>query len=405
MSHLPHSRKTLSSADGRGLAAKLMRLVAALAFLLSGLTGYAAAQSTPAPTDPRAHIASLSSLDFATRTNAARLIRRAPAAQAVPALSEAVAKHADEFVRYRAFIVLSSFNDRGTAGIVRGLLKDRNDRLREAAYKWLEAHPDPTLAATLLASLQTEQAEFVRPALVGALAALGDNPQVQRALIAETTRGLDFFRSAAIEALGRHHAEYAVEAIAGVAVLDGPLQDDSILALGGVGGPRAGAALAKIAGQAPALALTIRGAQCLLGDGCDSTIKALTDAASAAGAPAAVLRAVVTALSTIAASGNDAATAALTGLARRGPAVRDHVMLGFATVAVRNPDHLIGWIDGAPAGVRDAAIELLKEGFEDLEEDFGEEQFFAAARAAYWKAGDGTPTRTLAATLIQTLEF
>ena len=97
------------------------------------------------------------------------MIRRAPAAQAVPALAEAVAKHADEFVRYRALIVLSSFNDRGTADLVRGVLKDRNDRLREVAYKWLEEHPEPGLTATLLATLQTEQAEFVRPALVGAL--------------------------------------------------------------------------------------------------------------------------------------------------------------------------------------------------------------------------------------------
>ena len=382
-----------------------MRFVVALAVLLPGVTAYPVAQSTPAATEPRAHIASLSSLDFATRTNAARMIRRAAAAQAIPALSEAVSKHPDEFVRYRAFIILSSFNDRGTADIVRGLLKDRNDRLREAAYKWLEAHPDPTLVATLLASLQTEQAEFVRPALVGALAALGDNPQVQRALVAETNRGLDFFRSAVIEALGRHHAEYAVQAIAAVALLDGPLQDDAILALGRVGGARASAALAKLTGQSPALALTIRGAQCLFGDRCDSTIKALADAAGGAGASSAVLRAAVTALSAIASSKNDAATAALLGLAGRGPAVRDQAMLGFATVAVRDPDYLLGWMDMAPAATRSAAIELLKEGFEDLEEDFGEEQFFAAARAAYWKAGDGTTARTLAATLIETLEF
>src|SRR5688572_15127520 len=160
MSHLPLSRKTLSSADG------LSRLSLALAALLLGLAvDDGAAQSAAAAPDLKTHIANLSALEFPTRSNAARMIRRAAAAQAVPALSEAVAKHPDEFVRYRAFIVLSSFNDRGTADLVRGLLKDRNDRLREAAYKWLEANPDPALAAALLASLQTEQAEFVRPAL------------------------------------------------------------------------------------------------------------------------------------------------------------------------------------------------------------------------------------------------
>ena len=399
MSHLPLSRKTLSSADVRS------RLSLALAALLLGLAVDAGAQSTAAAPDLKTHIANLSSLEFPIRSNAARMIRRVPATQAVPALSEAVAKHPDEFVRYRAFIVLSSFNDRGTADLVRGLLKDRNDRLREAAYKWLEANPDPALTAALLASLQTEQAEFVRPALVGALAALGGNPQVQRALLAEITRGLDFFRSAVIDALGRHHAEYAVDVIAGVAVLDGPLQDDSILALGRIGGARAAAALAKIAGPPADLALIIRGAQCMVGERCDSTIKALADAAGAAGASTAIARAAVTALAAIAVSKNDPATAALVGLAARGAPLRDQVMLGFATVAVRNPDHAIGWIEMAPAPVRTVAIELLKEGFEDLEEDFGEEQFFAAARAAYWKADDGTSSRALAATLIQALEF
>jgi len=400
MSHLPLSRKTLSSADG------LSRLSLALAALLLGLAvDDGAAQSAAAATDLKTHIANLSALEFPTRSNAARMIRRAAAAQAVPALSEAVAKHPDEFVRYRAFIVLSSFNDRGTADLVRGLLKDRNDRLREAAYKWLEANPDPALAAALLASLQTEQAEFVRPALVGALAALGGNPQVQRALLAEITRGLDFFRSAVIDALGRHDAEYSADTIAAVALLDGPLQDDSILARGRIGGARAAAALAKLASPPADLALTVRGAQCLVGERCESTIKALSDAAGAAGASAATVRAAVTALAAIAASRNDPATAALVGLAARGGTVRDEVMLGFATVAVRNPDHAIRWIDVAPAAVRTVAIELLKEGFEDLEEDFGEEQFFAAARAAYWKAGDGTSSRTLAATLIEALEF
>src|SRR5688572_2410363 len=216
MSHLPRSRKILSSADVPRPLTRMIRLIASAPLLLALAAGSLAAQSTPAA-DLKSHLANLSSLDFPTRMNAARMIRRAPAAQAVPALAQAVATHADEFVRYRALIVLSSFNDRGTAELVRGLLTDRNDRVREVAYKWLEANPDPGLAPTLLASLQTEQAEFVRPALVGALAALGASPQVQRALLAEVPRGLDFFRSAVIDALGRHRAEYAVDAIAAVA--------------------------------------------------------------------------------------------------------------------------------------------------------------------------------------------
>src|SRR5688572_12706750 len=121
--------------------------------------------------------------------NAARALRRVPAAEAVPALTEAIRNHPDQFVRYRALVILTSFNDRGTGELIRSLLGDKNDRLREAGYKWLERHPDPAMRFPLLSALQTEQAEFVRPALVAALAALGDDPDVRRALIGEVTRG------------------------------------------------------------------------------------------------------------------------------------------------------------------------------------------------------------------------
>ena len=47
-----------------------------------------------------------------------------------------------------------------------------NDRLRTVAYSFFEHNPDPTMMPTLLAALDKEQAEFVRPALVRALAAL-----------------------------------------------------------------------------------------------------------------------------------------------------------------------------------------------------------------------------------------
>jgi hypothetical protein len=48
---------------------------------------------------------------------------------------------------------------------------------------------------------------------------------------------------------------------------------------------------------------------------------------------------------------------------------------------------------------------MLKDGFDRLEEDYAEEQFFAAARASYWSSPAGTAGRELAATLIQDLEF
>ena len=200
------------------------------------------------------------------------MIRRTAATEAVPALSRAVRLHADQFVRYRALVLLSAFNDPGTGAIMRGLLADRNDRVREVAYRWFERHPEPALHATLLAALNTEQAEFVRPALVRALAAHADTPAVQRALIAEAGRGLDFFRSAVIDALGEQRATYAVDAIIPIVSLDGPLQDDAMLALGRIGDRAAMPALASLTKVPPEAAPSLQAAQCLLGDKCEERI-------------------------------------------------------------------------------------------------------------------------------------
>lgn len=439
MPHLLCSRETLSSAEKGAPAAQAFGRVAprparmtstalALAALLlasplgAQTTGTPRGPAEPAPQAPQSpggagrgaaadaasletHIRNLASIDYPTRMNAARMIRRADAATAVAALREAVAKHADEYVRYRAFILLSSFNDRQTNALARTLLSDRNDRLRETAYKWLELNPDPSMTPALLAALQTEVAEFVRPALIGALAALGSNVQVQRALVPEVTRGVDFFRAAAIESLGRHRAAYAADAIAGVAALDGPLRDDAVLALGRIGGPRARAALAAIKDPPAALVPTVRAAQCLAGDPCDPIVKSLLEGASAPGATSAVVRATVTALSAIAANGNGAAIGALLTLAGRGGGLRDESALGFGAAAVRNPGHMIAWLEAAQPSVREAAIDVLKQGFDDLEEEFAEEQFFAEARAYYWKVPEGSSGRTVAADLIQKLEF
>src|SRR5262245_48811711 len=53
----------------------------------------------------------LGNLEYATRTEASRTIRRSSAAQAVPALMQAVSDHADGYVRYRALVLLTGFND------------------------------------------------------------------------------------------------------------------------------------------------------------------------------------------------------------------------------------------------------------------------------------------------------
>src|SRR5690348_17165804 len=88
----------------------------------------------PTPTSPeqiRAAIAKLGDLDYATRMAAGRTIRRAPAAQVVPALLQAVGEHADSFIRFRALILLTGFNDPRTVDMMESLIASPNDRLRE----------------------------------------------------------------------------------------------------------------------------------------------------------------------------------------------------------------------------------------------------------------------------------
>lgn len=377
----------------------------AIAFLvLLLLAARGAAQSNAAP-DLNTLIGRLGSLEYPVRTGAARQIRRAPTNDAVAALTQAAKSHTDEFVRYRAFVLLTSFSERASGDLAKELLRDRNDRVRQVAYEWLELHPDPGLSDTLLSLLQTEQAEFVRPALIGAVAALATTPVVQRSLVAETGRGLDFFRSAVIDALGRHRATYAMDAISAVARIDGPLQDDAVLALGRIGDKRALPILSGIANPSAEVALMLRAARCLLGEDCDAQVNALSDAVQVPRATQGAVRSAVNALAAIAANGHEGATGALVALAARGGAIRDEASVALAGVAVRRPDHILVWVEMLPPDVRRNALALLKDGFDALEEDFGEEQFFASARATYWKVPETAPTRGLMASIIDTLEF
>ena len=163
----------------------------------------------------KAAIDRLGSLDYATRTEAARLVRRTASAQAVPALLDAVSAHADGYVRYKALVLLTGFNDPRTKDAMRESMASPNDRLRTVAYSYFEHNPDPGILDTLVAALDKEQAEFVRPELIRALAAHATEPRVQQLLVREAGRGEDFFRSAVIEALGDYKARYAYDAVTG----------------------------------------------------------------------------------------------------------------------------------------------------------------------------------------------
>jgi len=218
-----------------GALVTLVLAIAAAAAAPGGLP-----QQPPAPaTALEAAIDRLGSFEHADRAAASRLLRRAPGREAVPLLSGAVRSHKDGYVRFRAGVLLTGFDDPVTPGLMAGLMAEPNDRLRHLAYRYFEHHPNPTAVPRLLASLEREHAEFVRPALLRALAALGPDARVRSALVRDINRGETIFRSAVIEALGDDQAGYAVEPLIAATRLEGGLRLDAAIALGKIKDARA----------------------------------------------------------------------------------------------------------------------------------------------------------------------
>src|SRR6478736_566137 len=100
------------------------------------------------------------------------ILVRPASAQAVPALIQAVSEQGDGYVRYRALVLLTGFNDLRTADAMREALASPNDRLRTVAYSFFEHNTDRAMLPQFMTALDKEQAEFVRPALVRAVAAV-----------------------------------------------------------------------------------------------------------------------------------------------------------------------------------------------------------------------------------------
>ena len=356
----------------------------------------------------QAAIDKLGDLDYDTRTNASRTIRRTAGAQAVPALLQAVAEHRDGYVRYRSLVLLTGFNDPRTNDAIRESLKSPNDRLRTVAYSFFERNPSRVMLPELLAALETELAEFVRPALIRALAAAGDDPRVQSVLVREVGRGEDLFRSAVIEALGDYKARYAFDALAKVAVLEGPLQDDAALALGKIGDKRALEILAGLQRTAPrATQPTIAAAICLLGVNCESHENYLSQTLRFADTNPGfqeLLRGAAGGLGALGVSGRASAVATLfeVGIPSRDP-TRAPVALAVATIALRNTPLMLTTLENHPT--RPTALALAAEGFDMLEEDLDKERFFALVRRTFWQSPEGSKTRDLMQTLIGELHF
>jgi HEAT repeat protein len=387
------------------------------AFCIVGAVCAAAGAQEPAapqavsPAQLSAAIGKLGDLDYTTRSNAARTVRRTTPSQAVPALLQAAAEHADGYVRYRALVVLTGFNDPRTKDAMRAALTSPNDRLRTVAYSFFEHNPERSLQAEFLTALEKEQGEFVRPAVVRAIAALEarfDAAAMRQVLLREVTRGEDFFRSAVVEALGDYKAQYAYDALTGVAKLEGPLQDDAALALGKIGDKRALETLAGLQRSAPRTTQpAIAAAICLLGINCDSHENYLSETLKFSDKNIGfqeLLRGTAAGLGALGVSGRRPALDALIeiGTPSRDPA-RAPIALALATVALRNTPLLMKTLE--ERGDRDGAIELMAEGFDMLEEDLDKERFFMQARRTFWESPENSPRRGLMQRLIGKLDF
>lgn len=376
--------------------------------------GQAAAQSRlPSEAQPSADelsgaIDTLGAFDYDVRMNAARTVRRTEAGQAVAALTRAVAGHPDEYVRYKALVLLAGIGEAAAAAPMRAALTDRNDRMRAVAYAYYEHHPNPEVIPALIEALDSEGSEFVRPALTRAVAAHGPDPRVRDALVPLVMQGADFFRGSVIEALGSYNGTYALAEIRRVARLDGPLQDDAISAVGRLGDADVVPMLAELQKQVPReLQPTVSAALCVIGRDCDEHYAFIDQSLRfAADNPnfQPLLRGAVHAMGMLALRGRDDAMGALitVGVPAAEPA-RSPIALGVGLVALRDPDVLLRVVESRSD--RDRVIALVRDAFDMLSEDYEEERFYVHVRRAYWAAPEGSPRRALVEALIRQLDF
>ena len=371
--------------------------------------GLLAGSGFQAPADLSRTVAELGDFDYAVRMEASRRIRRLDPEVAVPLLVEAATGHEDSYVQFRAAVLLSGFGGGRAREWFRQALDAPNDRVRAAAYEAVQHDPDPALGPRLLAALERETSEFVRPALLRALAAHDDDPAVREQLVGDIDRGEGLFRATVIEALGERGAGYAVEPLIRIASRTGPLRDDALLALGRIGDQRALRVIA-VAREEAAVTLQpiVSAAACLLGIDCSGQASYVTQALEygrrSAGGDQVLLRAAATAAAALAEAGHGDVLDALveTGVEAVDPA-RAPLALALGSVALRDPARML-----AALGVRedpDPVLLLLRDAFDMLDEDLAEERFFVLARSTYWDQSQDPRTRAAAEAAIGMLEF
>jgi hypothetical protein len=305
-------------------------------------------------------------------------------------------------------VLLAGFGGDAADRAVRDVLGDRNDRLRTVAYQWFEHQPSASVLPSLIDALAREKSEYVRPALTRAIAAHGSDPRAREALVPLVMRGEDSFRGALIDALGDYRGRYALPQLLDVSKRDGPLQDDAITAIGKIGDPSARSTLSGLQQTAdPDVQPTISAAFCLLEIDCDAQRAYLSRTLAFAAADSSyqpLLRGVAHALGTLASRGRAWALTALldAGIPAADPA-RAPLALSVGLVALRDPTQLLQTLEGRSDLAR--AIELLRDAFDMLSEDFEEERFAVALRQAYWSATEGSVRRKTAEALLHQLEF
>ena len=384
----------------------MIRRLAAVAVTLPFMVGVVDAHQTPAA-DPQATIGDLGSLTLSVRTEAAHSVRRWPRETAVPKLVAAT-RTGDSYVRYRALILLTDFGGTEVGAVMHTMLGDANDRLRGVAYAWFERHPDRTVVPVLLQALGHESSEFIRPALVRAVAASGSDAAVQTALLTLLAKGGDVDRAAAIAAVGDCHATYALKAISALATAPGPLQAQAIEAVGKLGDLASASVLAPLVTKVDRpLQPVVAAAIALTGVDADDEARFVAETldSDADGHDPALLAGAAHALAMLAVAGREHAAFELFDAGdAAADAARTPVALEVGRIALRQPDLVLKVIQ--QRSDRAAAVALVRDAFDALsEEDFGWECFYIELQRTYWAAAEGSAERQTAGALIDALEF
>ena len=356
----------------------------------------------------------LAEFDYAVRVEASRALRRADPDVVRPVLLHAVEHHQDSYVQFRSLVLIYGLDLPNVDKVFIGALNSSNDRVRASAYEYFETFPSPDVGSQLLAALDTETSEFVRPYLVRALAANDDDSSVRERLVQDIHRGQSYFRGAVIEALGDHRALYAVDSLIPLIAEDGPFRDDALLALGKIGDRRVIQLLRQLQRDNDAkIQPIVSAAACLLDVGCDGQLSYIVDTLRYGIEPSnennqELIRNASIALSVLATDGQQRALDALFELGvNASESVRAPIALALGKVALRNPQIVQNTlVDAASeATMPEAELLLLRDAFDMLDEDFAEERFYVLMRQGYWEGFGSAKARAVAAAVIRVLEF